>query len=56
MISLARAALHREALDAARRAGVLESLVDEVAARLPDPRSAAALLQGVKDGWAKEHE
>ena len=54
MISLTRAALHREALEAARRAGVLEELVDEVAARRRDPRSAAAtLLEAVKDGWAR---
>ena len=57
VISLARAALHREALEAARRAGVLEELVDEVAARRRDPRSAAAaLLRGVKDGWARERD
>ena len=57
VISLARAALHREALEAARRAGVLEALVDEVAARRRDPRSAAAaLLQAVKAGWARERD
>ena len=57
VISLARAALHREALEAARRAGVLEELVEEVAARRRDPRSAAAaLLRGVKDGWARERD
>ena len=57
VISLARAALHREALDAARRAGVLDSLVEEVAARRRDPRSAAAaLLDGVKAGWARERD
>ena len=54
VISLARAALHREALEAARRAGVLEELVGEVAARRRDPRSAAATLLGaVKEGWAR---
>ncbi len=57
VISLARAALHREALEAARHAGVLEQLVEEVAARRRDPRSAAAaLLRGVKDGWARERD
>ena len=55
VISLARAALHREALEAAQRAGVLDELVEEVAARRRDPRSAAAaLLEGVKVGWAGE--
>ena len=55
VISLARAALHREALAAAHHAGVLDELVEEVAARRRDPRSAAAaLLEGVKAGWAGE--
>ena len=55
VISLARAALHREALEAAHHAGVLDELVEEVAARRRDPRSAAAaLLEGVKAGWAGE--
>jgi LAO/AO transport system kinase len=52
VISLARAALHREALEKASHAGILDELVDEVAARRCDPRSAAAaLLKGVKASW-----
>ena len=55
VISLARAALHREALEAAQHAGILDELVEEVAARRRDPRSAAAaLLEGVKAGWAEQ--
>ena len=53
IVSLMRAALHREALDAAEHAGVLAELVDEVAARRRDPRSAAAaLLDAVRAAWA----
>lgn len=52
VISLARAALHREALEKAVSVGILDELVDEVAARRRDPRSAAAaLLEGVKASW-----
>ena len=55
IVSLARAALHREALDAAKHAGVLVELVEEVAARRRDPRSAAAaLLDAMRAGWAGE--
>ena len=55
VIALARAALHREALDTASREGVLEELVRDVAARQRDPRSAAEVLLGaVKRHWAHE--
>lgn len=53
IVSLARAALQRESLDAAGRVGVLSDLVGEVAERRRDPRSAAAaLIEAVKAGWA----
>ena len=53
VIALARAALHRQALAAAGRSGVLDALAGEVAARRRDPRSAAeALLAAVKAAWA----
>ena len=54
IVSLARAALQRETLEAAGNAGVLEVLVDEVAARRRDPRAAAAaLLASVRSGWGE---
>ena len=53
VIALARAALHRQALAGAGRAGVLDALAAEVAARRRDPRSAAeALLAAVRAAWA----
>lgn len=53
VIALARAALHREALTAAQAAGVLAPLVDDVATRARDPRSAAeALLAAIRAAWA----
>ena len=52
IISLARAAMQRESLEAAGGVGVLSGLIDEVAARRRDPRSAAgALLKAVRAGW-----
>ena len=52
IVSLARAALQRESLEAAGDVGVLSGLIDEVAARRRDPRSAAgALLDAVRAGW-----
>ncbi len=55
LIALARAALHREALEAASTTGALEALVDAVAKRERDPRNAAvALLDAVKAQWARE--
>ena len=52
IVSLARAAIQRESLEAAGGVGVLSGLIDEVAARRRDPRSAAgALLQAVRAGW-----
>jgi LAO/AO transport system kinase len=44
IVSLARAALYREALQAAEAEGILDSLVTEVAARRRDPRAAAQTL------------
>ena len=53
IIDLARAALQREALEAAGRSGLLEALVDSVAARERDPRSAALeLLDALQRSWA----
>ena len=53
IIALARAALHREALEAAEQSGVLKELVGEVASRRRDPRSAAlTLLDSLRSGWA----
>ncbi|MBM4411715.1 MAG: methylmalonyl Co-A mutase-associated GTPase MeaB [Chloroflexi bacterium] len=55
LIALARAALHREALEAASTTGALEALVDAVARRERDPRNAAvALLDAVKAQWARK--
>ncbi|TAK81119.1 MAG: methylmalonyl Co-A mutase-associated GTPase MeaB [Dehalococcoidia bacterium] len=55
LIALARAALHREALEAASTTGALEALVDAVARRERDPRNAAvALLDAVKAQWAAQ--
>lgn len=57
IIDLARAALHREALDAADRSGSLQALVDAVAARERDPRSAALeLLDGLRRSWASSND
>ena len=54
VVSLARAALHRQALATAEREGVLGSLVEEVAARRRDPRAAAEdLLAAVRATWGK---
>ena len=54
IVSLARAALQRESLEAAGDVGVLSDLIDEVAARRRDPRSAAgALLDAVRAGWGE---
>jgi len=55
IIDLARAALHREALEAAEHSGALAELVERVAARERDPRSAALeLLAAVRRTWASE--
>ena len=55
VVALARAALHRAALAAAAAAGVLAPLVDDVATRARDPRSAAeALLRAIRAAWAAE--
>jgi LAO/AO transport system kinase len=54
IVSLARAALHRQALETAQGEGVLSSLVDEVAERRRDPRSAAeTLLEAVRRQWGR---
>jgi len=54
IVSLARAALHRQALETAQGEGVLASLVDEVAERRLDPRSAAqTLLEAVRKQWGR---
>ncbi|MFA7249653.1 MAG: methylmalonyl Co-A mutase-associated GTPase MeaB [Dehalococcoidia bacterium] len=53
VVALARAALHREALIAANANGALAALVDDVARRTRDPRSAAeALLRAIRSAWA----
>ncbi len=53
IIALARAALHREALEAAETTGALDTLVEEVASRQRDPRSAALeLLDSLQATWA----
>ncbi|MSQ42579.1 MAG: methylmalonyl Co-A mutase-associated GTPase MeaB [Dehalococcoidia bacterium] len=53
VVSLARAALHREALVTAEASGLLAGLVNEVAARHRDPRSAAeALREAIRRAWA----
>ncbi|MGE3856905.1 MAG: methylmalonyl Co-A mutase-associated GTPase MeaB [Dehalococcoidia bacterium] len=55
VIALARAALHREALAAAGAGGALAPLVDDVATRSRDPRSAAeALLRAIRAEWAQD--
>ena len=55
VVALARAALHREALAAAEANDALAPLVDEVARRARDPRSAAeALLLAIRRAWAAE--
>ena len=57
IIDLARAALHREALEAAEHSGSLQALVDSVAARERDPRSAALeLLDGLRASWASSND
>jgi LAO/AO transport system kinase len=54
IVSLARAALHRQALETAHGEGVLASLIDEVAARRQDPRAAAeTLLQAIRTQWGR---
>ena len=54
VVALARAALHRTALDAAQRSGALDALVDRVAARHLDPRAAAhQLIEAIQSGWAQ---
>lgn len=54
VIALARAALHRTALDAATRSGALDALVDRVAARELDPRAASQqLIEAIQSGWAR---
>jgi LAO/AO transport system kinase len=54
IVSLARAALHRQALQTAQGEGILETLVDEVAARRRDPRAAAeTLLEAVRAHWGR---
>ena len=53
IVALARAALHREALAAANADDALAPLVEEVANRTRDPRSAAeALLSAIRRSWA----
>ena len=55
VVALARAALHREALAAAEANDALAPLVDEVARRARDPRSAAEeLLLAIRRAWAAE--
>ena len=57
VVALARAALHREALVAANENGALATLVDDVAHRTRDPRSAAdALVQAIRQAWASDGE
>jgi len=57
IIALARAALHREALEAAEASGALDALTAEVAARRRDPRSAALeLLDSLREQWASSVE
>src|SRR5690606_30164345 len=53
LVAIARAILHREALDAASQSGALAALVEQVAGRERDPRSAAEeLLEAVRREWA----
>lgn len=55
IVALTRAALHREALETANRSGALAALVEEVARRERDPRSAAGvLLEAVRREWSAE--
>jgi LAO/AO transport system kinase len=55
LLSIARAILLREAIDAAERSGALAALVDAVAARERDPRNAAEeLLKAVRREWAQQ--
>jgi GTPase len=55
IIALARAALHREALEAAQTTGALDALVAEVADRRRDPRSAAfELLDSLRATWSAQ--
>jgi GTPase len=57
VLDLARAALHRQALEAAEQSGSLAALVDEVAARERDPRSAALeLLESLRASWASPND
>ncbi len=52
IVALARAAMHREALATASRSGALAALIDAVADRRRDPRSAAEeLLLAVRREW-----
>ena len=52
IVALARAAAQRELLRTAERQGILDELVEEVATRRRDPRSAAeALLAAVREEW-----
>ena len=54
VVALARAALHREALVAATANGALAALVEDVATRTRDPRSAAeALLVALREAWTQ---
>ena len=54
IVSLTRAALHRQALETVQAEQMLAALVDEVASRRRDPRSAAAaLLEAVRERWAR---
>jgi len=54
IVSLARAALHRQALETAQGEGILSALVEEVAARRQDPRAAAGvLLEAVRTHWGR---
>ena len=53
LVAIARAILHREALEAASNSGALDALVTEVAARAQDPRAAAEqLIKAVRREWA----
>jgi LAO/AO transport system kinase len=55
IVALTRAALHREALVTANHSGALGALVEQVASRTRDPRSAAAvLLEAVRREWGAE--
>ena len=57
VVALTRAALHREALAAANANDALAPLIDEVASRTRDPRSAAeALLVAIRRAWAADGE